>query len=196
MDAAFKLAASKESRFRVLRMPLLPLTLGHLFILSDEECAYAVQEKPEFSDLLLACLVCSTPHSESERNLRARGLKPTMRIWAWLARRCNLAVEFVKFQAFWDECHTMPGLTATGRDSREEVGSPLHWRLLAMLMADFHMPRAEALNITVREAICLSAVQAERTGAARISWTPWRERFWQRTQELKAQEAKLREGLN
>jgi len=69
--------------------------------------------------------------------------------------------ECKNFRKYLNSSLTCPAPKSAGRDFSTPK-TPYEWRLMAMLMADFHMTRSEALDTTIVEASGLWAANSER----------------------------------
>lgn len=191
MDAAFQRAASAQT-FRVLGLPLRPLTLGHLFLLHEHESAYVREAAPAADDLILSVLICAQPHRHAKRLLTLRPFRPFfwafLKLWGFQSRRLNWIHEARKFQAYLEHHQTLPAIRrAPGVTEVRTLGAPEHWSLLTMLMIDFHMSEAEALDTPLLKAHLLWATQAEREGSIEFAWNSRLEEFWEIARRMDAE---------
>lgn len=190
MDPAFSFSVPRSDRGRdrtghkVLGLRLRPLTVGHLFLLLEVDSAYP--DHPEaacYEDLAVSALVCSQPHSAARKLIYGRFARLAWRIWAWVARRAKWETEETEFLHYLAKQLRRPESESMSTGI-PEVRAPLAWRLLAMLMADFHLTRAEALDVEVGFALTLWAVESDRRQIDKIaSERQLAFRAWVKTQE-------------
>lgn len=81
----------------------------------------------------------------------------------------DLDAEQEKFAAYYKDQTDFP-LAKQDRMAEREYGSPWWWRLLALMMADFHLSEREALNMPVMKAALLFSARAEAEGKLKL-WT-------------------------
>lgn len=194
MDAAFNSAAFKEPHV-VFLTTLKEFTVGHWFLLHDLDSAFATGKAPKFGDLIAAVFVCGQPHEKARKELDAISTPLFLRAWGWFCRRCNLSLEISKFQAYLAESKAEPNTRPIGDATAHEPTTPHHYRILAMLMHEFHMSHKEAMDFPLRKAFCLWAAEMDRRGLASSGLTARQEalREYAREQDaLKA--AQLKEG--
>lgn len=166
MDAAFKSAAFNEPRIVFLKT-LEEFTLGHWFLLHDLGSAFSTGEKPIEGDLIQAVFVCGQPHESARRDIKRFWTPFFFRVWGWLNRKSNFAIESSKFLAYLAESKAAPETVPTHGGRPHEPTTPQQFRLLGMLMHEFHMSRRDALNMSLREINCLWAAEMDRRGQAR-----------------------------
>ena len=166
MDAAFKRAANPRT-FKVLGLTLKPLTLGHRFLLAKYDSAFVTEEKAQIEDLMLSVFVCAQPWRNAERNVLKWWFPSFIWLWSQFLRKTILPIEYNKFRLYWDEGHACPKIKKAFSEYRDN-STPDECRLLAMLMADFHMTRADALDTTLAEANALWASQGDRQDAIEL----------------------------
>jgi hypothetical protein len=167
MHPVFRRALIPEPRFRCLRLPLQPLTLGHLFLLQalDSPLLNAGRDV-ERGDLLLAVAICSRPHAKAQRLLLC-GWRTTLFLWWWgfRCRHVNIVNECAVFCTYLNEERAMPA-TVRGNSSRELL-APIEWRLYCELTAA-GMSREQVLDTPVIAAQCLWATRMEAEGKIQL----------------------------
>lgn len=168
MDAAFKLAAIRMPRHRVLGLRLEPLTLGHLFLLHRYESSFVTGEPTTLGDLTLSAFLCSEPWQKSERNVNAWWFNRFSKLWAWASRKRDFVAEYDVFSTYITEGMQSPAFNRTTNGTPNAVGSPRHFAILASLMSQFHMTKAEAMDCTIVEAQSLLACVGEMRGAIQL----------------------------
>lgn len=143
-----------------------PLTVGHFFVLREFDSAFISGEQASIEDLIFACFVCCQAHDSAKRSLGSWLLPVVMRIWGWRARKSNLAREMMTFRRYIRD-GTMAPRTVTScgdGESMRELNSPMEWRLLIMLMVDFHLTEREAMSTAIVKANALWATLGDRDG--------------------------------
>lgn len=158
MDAAFRPAAKPE--WCLLRK-LQPLSLGHLFVLTEHNSPFITGGFVDLNHFMFAVLVCSTPASDIKRVLAMKTLRFYVYVWGFMCRRLNLQDELDRFVGYLDSQRTAPERIDKGSS---ESNTPFCWTALAMLMADFHMTREQAMAFSVKELLCLIHANMERKG--------------------------------
>lgn len=169
MDPSFVNALrTLRRRHRAFGLNLRPLTVGHLFLLLELENAYPDHpEEAEYSDLMTAVLVCSRDYRRARRMLSSRFGPSFMRLWGHLTRRLDWREEARAFGEYLREQLRTPERDSLRRG--EELTAPLAWRLQAMLMAEFHMTPAEALDCPVAWSTTLWATEGDRRGVSKLA---------------------------
>lgn len=168
MDAAFKLAAQPKPH-RVLRLTLHPFQLGHSFLLFDLGSPFADnRESATLGDLTLATLACSMPHEDTRKSIGSFSTSLFCKFWGFMNRKAKVLDELFAFEKYLSEESAVPGIIPPKSGQGRTLNAPAHWRLLVMLMADFHMTEREALNTTMLRANCLWATQGDRLGTLEL----------------------------
>lgn len=167
MDEAFANALRRGQgvQARCLGLNLQTLQVGHLFLLEQEGCAFPYRyEDSELSDLVIGVFICSQSWDRAERALKAWWTPYFMRVWERLTRKNRASWKLTAaplFQTYLLEANNAPETAGRGA---AELKAPLPFRLLAMLMADFHLSEKDALGIPVKRALCLWVTEADRRG--------------------------------
>lgn len=175
MDPAFHHANdSRLTGHVVFGLPLYPLTIGHVFLLSDLDVTFLVDQnvEPQIDDMLMFAFVaaCRTA-KKARRTLKTPGVKLFFWLWGLVNRRRNIFAESTKLQEYLrSQCKSPQVKPPTGESV--PLNAPEHWRLLVMLMVDFHMRMADALDVPLNFARNLWAVQGEREQKLALAWTP------------------------
>jgi hypothetical protein len=166
VDYIFIKASREPQPTRCLGVTLLPLTVGHFFVLREFDSAFISGEQASIEDLIFACFVCCQDPAAAKRSLRSWLLPIAMRLWGWRAVKCNLAREMMTFRSYIRDGTAAPRtvISMGGDDSMRELNSPMEWRLLVMLMVDFHLTEREAMATTVIKANALWATLGDRDG--------------------------------
>jgi hypothetical protein len=108
--------------------------------------------------------VCSQDPAAAKKGLRKWWAKPFFTLWGLKCRRKAWAKERVQFLEYFRDSIATPDTIDPKADEARTMSAPFHWRLLAMLMCDFHMTEAEALSKPIAWATCMWAVEGERQG--------------------------------
>lgn len=178
MDPAFHHA--NESRLTghvVYGLPLYPLTIGHVFLLSDIGVNFLVDQgcEPQIDDMLM--FVFAAAHKRAAQARRALAFpwllasKLFFFVWGMFARRKNPFMEMARLHAYMDSQSKSPQVKPP-KGEAVTLNAPEHWRLLVMLMVDFHMQLRDALDVPLNFARNLWAVQGEREQKIALAWTP------------------------
>lgn len=177
IDKAF-MQATAPGRYICLGLDLRPFTVGHMFLLRECGSAYISSDSADVSDLVLSVFVCSEPHEKARRNVGAWWFPMFLMFWKLFCSRYDLEAEFTKFHSYLIESNAVPEVWTPQGGDGHECGSPIEWRLASMLMADFGMTWAQALDTPVARANCLWAAQGDRTGRLKLTSNRMRQ-FWE-----------------
>ena len=120
---------------------LRPLTLGHLWLLTELDFPLVHGIAPSWSDLCLAALICCTDHRKSRKHLASRWLNLFIKLWGRrnLRKRLEPAKEAKKFLDYWSESLRMPEYIVP--ESARSAASPMAVRLLLFAMSTLHLSR-------------------------------------------------------
>jgi hypothetical protein len=147
-----------------LRLPLWPLTLGHVALLHEIESPVTEPgERIEFPDCLLAVLICSRPHQAARRLIQSK-VRLTVAGWrlGFRARGLKLKTEVPKFLEYLEDSYARPELVKPkGKESRT-MGAPIEWLLLDALMGDYQMTLEAAYSVPIILAQCLWVTRGDR----------------------------------
>lgn len=175
MDPAFVNAVALRTDHVVLGLRMYPLTIGHVFLLCELDVPFMVDEcEPTFEDLLTFAFVAAQPTAaEARRALSSWWSRPVWWIWGRICRGKNMDAErdklldYVKSQSLSPKVKPPPSDRAV-----KNLNAPEHWRLLAMLMADFHLSISEAMGTSMNFARALWAAEGERRDKHELAWGP------------------------
>ncbi len=168
MDAVF-LKAANPPQFKCLGATLLPLTIGHLFLLRKYCPEVFGEEALERGTLAVAVFICANHHPWVESLFR-RGEKSRcvawpinciFELWSWLSQKRDLEVERQRFDDYLQESLDPPKIWQDLSKPLITCQSPVEMRLLVMLMADFHYSEKSALDVTVVKSNALWATFGE-----------------------------------
>jgi|GEM_PF-2792576 len=160
MDAVF-LKAANPPQFKCLGATLLPLTIGHLFLLRKYCSDIFGQDEMSFGSLAVAAFICAHPQEKVEKLLARRFVRATFEVWGWLCQKRDLAAERDIFSDYLNESLDPPKLWQDLSRPLITCQSPMEMRLLVVLMNDFHYPESAALCVTVAKANALWATFGE-----------------------------------
>lgn len=136
------------------KLRLLPLTLGHLFLLNEIACPLlGEREAVTHSDVVTFVVLCSVPHRDSRRLVSSRLLPWFIRALAWKNRKADLNEECQK-AIDWLGVNLQTARTKTKPGSSKSCGAPLHWRLLETMLALGYSEPA-AMDAKLNTALCL-----------------------------------------
>lgn len=114
----------------------------------------------EFSDLLVASLICAQEVDEAERMLNTWRLPFFCKIWSRIVgTKLNLAGELAMFKRYREGGCWFPDVNVPG--DLKGIASPWPIRLLSKLMSDFHMSEKQALAMPMQWATALYCAHAE-----------------------------------
>ena len=164
MEAAFR-GVLEQPTFSCLRMDLEPLTVGHLFMLHQVESPFVTGESLNLVDLMEAVFVCAFPWFKSIHGRGSICMRPFFYLWGRGVRKLDHKAETDKFIEYWTANLMAPAIAHQDPEKEAKTcGSPLPFRLLAMLTSKFGKSEREALNTTILEANSLWAAMGEIEG--------------------------------
>ena len=120
-----------------------------------------------------AVFICSQPWRQAERDARRWWFPMFLKLWARRCREMDFAAEHTKFDAYFAAETDFPlakVLAHGDRFAEREFCAPWWWRLLAIMMAHFHLSEAAALDMPVMKAALLYSAMAEAEGKLKL-WT-------------------------
>lgn len=162
----------------VLGLPLQPLTLGHVFLLSKCDSALLDDDRsPNLQDIILAAFVCAQPWRDSERDMARRSFKWFCAWWGWKCRKANWQIEAKLFDAYLSEALAMPEFRPKGDGKLVDRQSPWFWRLAVLAMTAFPHSWAEAMDMGVARLNLLWLAKAEMDDQITIQ-SAASESFW------------------
>jgi len=127
---------------------------------------------PQIDDMLMFAFVAACKTAGKARSaLKKPGVKLFFFVWGLFARRKNPIIEVTRLHSYLESQRKSPQIKPPLGES-VTLNAPEHWRLLVMLMVDFHMRMADALDVPLNFARNLWAVQGEREQKLSLAWTP------------------------
>lgn len=137
-DLAFADAA-RPTPPRILRLPLLPYSIGHELLL--QAARNPILGGPEFlaefdpaqrrKAILRAVLVCSRNWSQNRQPER------WLSLWDWTIRRHDTDLSIAEFRAYRDAGSSCPEIKPSDNGDGRPLGAPLMARLLSFSAARF-----------------------------------------------------------
>jgi hypothetical protein len=170
----FTTALDRKPRFRCFGLPLLPLTLGHVFLLRELDSPFVTHRESDdlFDDLLLAVFVCAQHHETARCELgKKRRLSLFLAYWGWRCRKIDIVTQAKIFQAYLLHYRTCPNVSGV---SEFLPASPQEWRTLAMLTHHFGYSERAAMDCPIAFATAIWAADGDRCGTLTITDTPAR----------------------
>lgn len=172
MHRVFHIANLRRPTHRVFGADLLPLTLGHLFLLRekgsvflDDGFASQLNGQDLFDELLLGVFVCARPHRKARKELSSWLFPWFLRYWGWKYKgQWDVLFAGRIFQNYLSQSLSAPP-SMSPPDGRITT-TPVEWRLYAILLADFHLSPESALDTPAAAATALWAANADRLGRA------------------------------
>ncbi len=172
MDIAFLIGSAVTTPHVVLGLRLLPMTVGHLFLLHEMDASYlSPVGEASIADIIASAFVLAQPYKDSRAIIGTKRARLFCWIWGIRCRKLNLAHEIGKFSAYLKDQYTAPSMRPSDPDRAKYLNAPEHWRLLGMLMSVFGMSESEAMDTPLVKARCLAAVDAERNGVIDLTHT-------------------------
>lgn len=153
---------------------LLPLSLGHWFLLEFAESPYVTDAKFSkderlYFEVLLPAILCSLPFDAAKTLLvdnydkmpqianEIAGTKiPLMEIWDTVSDYIRAYMEIPTFMSRAES--GMPRISQM----------PTHWRIVCVLMSRFHMTESEAWNTATNKAFWFYGFAAEEAGSLEL----------------------------
>ena len=170
-----------------LGLRLVPVTLGHLFLLQD--CGVELDEMSDADGLMMAAFICSQPHSESRKDLGKWWIDWFWKRWGKKAAKMDIGKELAAFQDWFNGQLKGPITKSKNQGSGDDFAAPLHFSLLALAMGRLNMSRAEALDCTVGELRKLIVAIGEAEGVIR-PWTNKDERLLEMSRHFESLKSK------
>lgn len=152
-----------------LGLRLERLSLGHIFLLSEISCPFLQGGAVTVVDVSNAVFICSQPWRKADRDSGRWWFRLFLKLWAVRCRAMDFEIEQRKFSAYFEQETDFP-VAKADRTTLKEYGAPWWWRLLAILMSDFHLSEADALDMPVTKAALLFSAKAEAEGKLNL-WT-------------------------
>lgn len=169
---------------RCLGLNLQTLTVGHLFLLAEHDCAFPFRyEEAGLGDLVIGVLVCALPWRKAQRTVKTWWTPYFMRLWERFTRNQSKQAAAEAFQIYLSRELRAPATEG----ARGELKTPLPFRILVMLMADFHLTEEKAMDMPVKKAMCLWAAEGDRRGKISLksdrvldfeAWAAEQDRIW------------------
>jgi hypothetical protein len=160
-NAAFADAA-RPARAVVLRLPMLPYSIGHELLLTQEANPLVgswvdflkLPMDRQIYSVIRAATICSKTWEENKKPDR------WTRLWLWLNRNSDYPFEIANFRNYREAGSTFPAIGAPTSDGRF-LGSPFLARLLA-----FH--GVDSFDVPLGYAQWLYFAHAEQEGACKV----------------------------
>lgn len=174
MDPAFQKALVPNDHV-CLGKRLLPLTLGHWFLLA-EHAPHFLDRDLRISDgnLPAAVLICSLPLKRARKVFREAGpmrrflLELRLLWWGRQCRALDFTREAVAFLNYLRDSFSSPRLNISPDKLGHAAQAPEGFWILSFLMADFGFAREEAMAMPLTLALCLRAAHAESLGQVEL----------------------------
>ena len=172
MDAAFIRGFQTETNRQpfVFRHQLVPLTLGHLFLLESigSPLIGSNNDPVTIADIGIAVFSCSHSHDVSLRKMRSWSFPIYVRVWSWFARADWLLSDLQIFRDYLTDELQSPRIRPVQRDGGRVCNAPGPWLKLFFAMHVLGLSRDDAMRSTVVELNALYATWAEWNGAGEI----------------------------
>ena len=155
----------------VFRHQLIPLTLGHLFLLEAiESPIIADRGEITLADIGAAVFICSHNHDKSAKKLNGWFFPIYARIWARYARAEWMLVDWPIFREYLSDGLRSPMLRPARRDgaTTASCSAPGPWVKLMFAMHVLHMTREQAMETEVAELNTLYATFAAWSGSGEL----------------------------
>ena len=163
------LCAESPKLVSVLKLPLLPLSIGHLELLEksgnpflDPDCPAHIFILPQ---LMEAALICSQTVGDAQRMDYDILLGLKIKIWGWRIRKCDTVKEAQIFKEYIKE-GTRDPITAPG--SGRTPGAPWYLRLKQFLRLRSGLSASQAVNYPYAKASWEYCAYFESEGQAQI----------------------------
>ena len=170
MHEAFRNAVNPVPRHVCLRLPLKPLTIGHLFLLQELNSPVLSGSPCGFGDILTAVLVCAQPFDEARRMFKRNiWLSVFACYWGFRCRRQSLTDEWKKLFDYLRDEQERPPLSQLPCDQAKQLGAPWEWILLEFLRSTYRMTERQALTTPLRLANVLWATRMDTDGRVNLA---------------------------
>ena len=150
---------------------MLPLTLGHLFLLAERDIGpgYGINA----TELPVAVFICSRSVEEARRWLDSRWLRLAFGIWGRRNHKLGLSagLEAVKFCDWLFEQMQGPKVHSDENAKDDDYAAPARYSLLALAMGKLNLSQSDAMTMPVRELRKLLVAFGEATGTLKpFTW--------------------------
>lgn len=165
---------NRRDRVAVLGVRLVPLTLGHLFLLDELDIDSGMEWTA--SRLRVAVVACALPAQEARKTLFSSWLPVVASLWKWRTRKADYSAELGEFLDWYNEQCSGPDVIRDSKGSSDEFAAPMHLSLLAIAMHKFHMTEEVAMQMPVRKLRQMIVALGEVMGEIK-PWTHKHERL-------------------
>jgi len=149
---------------RVLSLPLLPLSLWHMFNLEVAQSPYFIGGSfPSARDLRLAVNICRTPYPQLPDLSDRRLWLDWFRSW-----RCEFLIETAKFRAYLDDFNALPQLWQPEKKrgtGREATGLPWSLAIVSGVCGATGWDEAKVWNMPIGQAYWYHVAFAMQNGS-------------------------------
>lgn len=170
--------AENPRQFSVLKLPLRPLSIGHLILLEQTGNPFLSADCPAhifiLPQLMEAALICSQTFEESQAMDADLLLGLKIKIWAWRIRKYETVKEAQLFKEYIKEGMREPIMRpGNGRTP----GAPWYLQLKRFLRTHYELTESQALNYPYSKAVWEFCDIYESEGQAEIRNTTELEHF-------------------
>lgn len=167
-----------ESGAKVLGLRLVPLTIGHVYLLAELRSPIVTGEDgaDPLGELGLACIACAsdvaTARQDIERLLRGDSWRArrSARKWAAHCSKMDFPAEAEKFRAWFSEQVDGPRQKRDlSKDGGNTLSAPWWLNLVANIGGEFGWEPDIIKGLTVREAKQLLSARLESSGSAEFT---------------------------
>jgi len=169
-----------------LGLRLEALSLGHVFSLAEISSPFLQGRSATLVDLSDAVFVCSQDWRKAARDSRKWWFRWFLRLWSRKCAAMDFDAEREKFEAYMAAETDFPA-TKQNTFAPTEYGSPWWWRLLAIMMSDFHLSEDEAMDAPVQKLVLLYTAKGEAEGRIKV-WNKTDQGFEDFAREMDARE--------
>ena len=169
-----------------LGVRLVPVTLGHLFLLDD--CGIDMGAEWSVADSMLAVFICSRPADDARKDLGKWWIGHAFKLWGRRNRKRDWLTEVSAFRDWFSGQLSGPITKSKSQRSSDDHAAPFRLNLLACGMARLHLSREQAMAMPVRELRQLIVAIGEAEGVI-TPWTVKDERLDQMARAFEEREA-------
>lgn len=146
----------------VLGVRLLPLSLGHVYILMAVDSPFAVGGKPHLGNLSFAVQVCSRTFEDAQKWLHSETLIADVAKWGKSCRKMDFGAESKKFEEYIAQSTQMPERLSSSPGGGKGVKHP--WPLIIAVSLFKHIGESRSWNMPMGMAVAYWSALAETQG--------------------------------
>lgn len=175
MHDTFLRALRPRPRHTCLRLPLKPLTIGHVFLLQEIQSPVIRSEFVlDFAAFTEAVFICAHWTAAEARRASRRSWAGRLfgAYWGYRCRKLDFITESKKFGRYWSEENELPPRQPISTDERRPLGAPWEWILYEHMRSAYGAAHDQALDTPISLAGILWSVRADIEGKITLADAP------------------------